>query len=126
MRIYYDKEQRLGKAIWNGHLTGAEFREATLLCLDLMDRYELKGWLGDNRKMDSIVPADLQWSLRVFVPQLVEGPLLRLANLPSEHEGHQKALDVMMEKKNKLDQQLLIREFEAEEEAMAWLREVAY
>lgn len=119
--IYFDKEQRLGKAVWNGHVMGAEFREATLLCLDLVDRHELLGWLGDNRKMSSIAPADLKWSLEVFLPQLIAGPLLRMATLPSESEENQKALDVMLEKKNKLDQQLLVRDFSDEGEAMAWL-----
>jgi hypothetical protein len=122
--IYYDKGLRIGKAVWKGHVSGFEFRETTLLCLDLMDRHELKGWLGDNRKMRSIAPADLQWSLDVFVPQIVAGPVLRVANLPSEHEENRKAIEVMLEKKNKLQQQLTIRDFEDEEEAMAWLREI--
>jgi hypothetical protein len=122
--IFYDKERRLGKAVWNGHLSGAEFRETALLCLDLIDRYELKGWLGDNRKMDSIDPTDLQWSLEVFVPQFVASTIQRLANLPSEHEENRKAIQVMLEKKNWMDQHLLIQDFLHEEEAMAWLMEI--
>ncbi|WP_461491202.1 hypothetical protein [Pontibacter sp. HJ8] len=121
--IYYAKDELLGKAVWNGHVSGAEFRESTLLCLDLIDRYELRGWLGDNRKMDSFEPADLQWSLEVFVPHMVAGPVLRIANLPSEQEGNRKALQVMLDKKNQLGQKLLIRDFASEAEAMKWLRE---
>jgi hypothetical protein len=121
--IYYAKKEHLGKAVWSGHVSGAEFREATLLCLDLIDRYELRGWLGDNRKMDSFEPADLQWSLEVFVPHIVAGPVQRIANLPSEQEGNRKALEVMSDKKNQLGQKLLIRDFASEAEAMEWLRE---
>lgn len=122
--IYFDKANRLGKAVWRGHLSGAEFKETALLCQDLMDRYELKGWLGDNRKMDAIEPADLKWSMEVLLPQLIAGSILRMANLPSEHEENRKALEVMIEKKNELDQKLLIRDFETEAEAMAWLWEL--
>ncbi|MDX5423327.1 MAG: hypothetical protein LPK14_13815 [Hymenobacteraceae bacterium] len=121
--IYYDKEWQLGVAVWQGKLQDAEFREATLLCLDVIDRFELKRWLGDNRKMKSINPSDLQWSTEVFVPQIVESPLLRLANLPSEDEGHTNAVDIMIEKCDGLGQKLEIRDFGSEAEAMAWLLE---
>lgn len=96
-----------------------------MLCLDLVDRHELRGWLGDNRKMNSIDPADLQWSLEVFVPQAVASPLLRIANLPSESEKNREAVAMMLKKKDQLDaQQLLVRDFGSEEEAMAWLMEL--
>ncbi|PRY14917.1 hypothetical protein CLV24_103156 [Pontibacter ummariensis] len=121
--LYYDKALKIGGAEWQGELQGAEFREAVLLCLYLIDRFELKGWLGDNRKMKSVAPADLQWSMEVFVPQLVESPLLRLANLPSEHEENRQAIDSMVDKCNGSGQQLAIRNFEEKEEAMAWLQE---
>ena len=124
MSLYYDKELRLGKAIWNGHVQGAEYREAALLCMDLVDRHELRGWLGDNRKMNSIEPADLQWTLDVFVPQTVASSLLRIANLPSESENNRKAVSMMLDKKDQLNQPLLVRDFDSEEEAMAWLMEL--
>lgn len=95
-----------------------------MLCLDLVDRHELRGWLGDNRKMNSIEPADLQWTLDVFVPQAVASPLLRMANLPSEFEQNREAVAMMIEKKNQLNEQLLVRDFDTQEEAMAWLMEL--
>ncbi len=122
MSIYFDKERRIGKAVWSGHLRGMEFREASLLCLDLVDRYELLAWLSDNRKMNSVKPADLQWSLEVLVPQLVESHLLRMAILPSEFEESRNAMGLMLERKDKLDQRPLMRNFDSEEEAMVWLQ----
>jgi hypothetical protein len=73
--------------------------------------------------MDLIEPEDLQWSLQVFVPQIVAGTILWMANLPSEQEENRNAIEVMLEKKDKLTQHLLIRDFLDEEEAMAWLRD---
>ncbi len=121
VRLYYDLELRMGHAIWNGSLLGAEFREASLLCLEMIDRFELTCWLGDNRRMKPILPDDLEWSVRVFVPKLLAGPMLRLANLPSQYEATREAINTMVEKCNGLDQQLEIREFQQEEEALAWL-----
>ncbi|GAB3525896.1 hypothetical protein GCM10027443_00470 [Pontibacter brevis] len=122
--IYFDKDLGLGKAVWKGDLIGAEFRESVLLCLDLIDRHELVGWLGDNRKMNSIRPDDLQWSIKVFLPKLLESSLLRLANLPSENEQNREAVETIYSKTNVTDKELAVRYFEDSREAEAWLREL--
>jgi hypothetical protein len=121
--FYYDKEARLGKAEWVGHLKGAELREAYLLCLELIDRFSLTRWLADDRLMRSIDPADLQWSLNVFVPRLANGPLLRMARLPSLFEENRQAVEVMIEKGHTYNLDLILRDFTDEQEALDWLME---
>lgn len=123
LTLYCDKELQLGEAIWSGELYGDEYREACLLCLDLIDRFQLTRWLGNNRKMKTISSADMNWSVEVFLPQLLGGPLLRLANLPSVHEENRKAIEVMMDKMNLPGQKLIIRDFQNEQEALNWLLE---
>lgn len=123
--IYFNKDLSLGKAIWKGDLIGAEYKEAVLLCLDLIDRHGLIGWLGDNRKMKSIRPDDLEWSVKVFLPRLLESSLLRLANLPSENEQNRAAVETIYNKTNISDTELTVRSFMSEEEAEAWLKELA-
>jgi hypothetical protein len=122
--IFYNKDLRLGKAIWQGDLIGSEFREAVLLCLDLIDRYALVGWLGDNRRMSFIRPSDLEWSTKVFVPQLLESSLLRLANIPSENEQNREAVEVLYSKVSGNDCGLLVRNFTDEKKAVVWLKEL--
>jgi hypothetical protein len=122
--IYYNKALRLGKAVWNGHLSGFEFREAILLCMDLVDRHELIGWLGDDRMLGAIEPADLKWSLEVHLPQLAASSMLRMASLPSVQGKNKEVIETMVEKNNELGQKLIFREFEREEEAVAWLLEL--
>ncbi|MFD3002917.1 hypothetical protein ACFS7Z_21300 [Pontibacter toksunensis] len=124
VNIYFDKDLYLGKAVWKGDLIGAEYKEAVLLCLDLIDRHGLIGWLGDNRKMKSIRPDDLDWSVRVFLPKLLESSLQRLANLPSEDELNREAVETIYSKSNITDQELTVRDFKATKEAEAWLREL--
>ena len=123
--IYYNKELCLGKAVWRGELVSAEFREAVLLCLDLIDRNGIKGWLGDNRKMLSISASDLEWCTKVFIPQLIESPLLRLANLASANEQNRKAVEVMYSKGNNPLEKFTVRDFHDEAAAVAWLTELS-
>lgn len=125
VNIYFDKDLYLGKAVWKGDLIGAEYREAVLLCLDLIDRHGLTGWLGDNRKMKSIRPDDLEWSIRVFLPKLLESSLQRLANIPSENEQNREAVETIYNKSNIADKELTVRSFDANKEAEAWLRELS-
>lgn len=121
--IYFDKDFRVGKAVWHGDLIGSEFKEAVLLCLDLIDRHSLVGWLGDNRRMKSIRPDDLEWSIHNFLPQLLDSSLVRLANIPSEDSGNRAAVEMMYEKGGD-SEQLAVRDFATEEEALAWLQEI--
>lgn len=119
--IYFDKDFRVGKAVWQGDLVGSEYREALLLCLDLIDRHSLIGWMGDNRRMKSVRPDDLEWSLQHFLPQLQESSLVRLANIPSLDNGNRDAVEEMYTMRSEADE-LIVRSFTSEEEAMAWLR----
>jgi hypothetical protein len=66
---------------------GPELREAFLLCLELIGRFSLTPWLADDRLMESIEPADLDWSLQVHVPAMAKSSLLRMARLPSYLNG---------------------------------------
>ncbi|MCJ8163861.1 hypothetical protein MKJ04_03340 [Pontibacter sp. E15-1] len=119
--IYYDQENHLGKAVWRGHLQGPELREAFLLCLEVIDRYNLTRWLADDRLMLSIAPADMEWSLEVHVPRMAGSSLLRMARLPSYSEENREAVDIMIDKGLHSDTKLAFRDFKDEKEAMAWL-----
>ena len=120
--IYFSKRHRLGKAVWKGDLIGSEYKEAVLLCLDLIDRHGLIGWLGDNRKMKSIRPDDLEWSIKVILPKLLESSLLRLANLPSENAENRAAVEAFFDDVNIPGNELVVRNFRSEGEAAAWLK----
>lgn len=119
----YDTQTRLGKAEWRGHLKGSELREAYLLVLDMIDRFSLTRWLADDRQMESIDPADLQWSLEVFVPRIAKSSLLRMARLPSRFDENRQAVKQMIVKGHTFDLDLVLCDFSDEQEAMAWLME---
>ncbi|TXK52014.1 hypothetical protein FVR03_02655 [Pontibacter qinzhouensis] len=121
--LEYDNNAQLGKAVWRGHLRGAELREAYLLSLDLIERFYLTSWLGDDRLMQSIAPEDLQWSLDVFIPRLVNSSLLRLARLPSFSETNRDGIREMIIRGHTYDINLRVRDFIEEQEALNWLLE---
>ncbi|WP_299818170.1 hypothetical protein [uncultured Pontibacter sp.] len=119
--ISYDDELRVGMAVWQGNVKGAEFRGAVLLCLHLMDQFRLTGWLADDRKMKAIDPADAQWSNEFFLPRVLSSPIVRLARLPSDCPENCQTIELMKEKRKGYTSLLTIRDFAIEEEAMAWL-----
>lgn len=119
--IMYNEEHLCGMAAWKGELTGAEFREATLLCQDLIDRYGLTRWLGDNRKMKGIREDDLLWFMEVMEPQLVNSSMQRMANLVSEYENHHEAMERLVEHGTKLGHRLVICDFNNKDTALEWL-----
>ncbi|SIQ69459.1 hypothetical protein [Pontibacter lucknowensis] len=123
VKLSYDKDQKLGKAEWRGHLQGAELREAYLLCHDMINRFSLTRWLADDRLMGVISPADLKWSLEVHVPQMAKSSLKRLARIPSKFEHNREAVDTMINRGYTFDQPLELKDFENEHDAMQWLLE---
>ncbi|MFD1188805.1 hypothetical protein, partial [Pontibacter rugosus] len=121
LTLSYDREARLGKAEWAGRLQGPELREAFLLILELVDRFSLTRWLADDRLMGDITPADLEWSLEVYVPRLSKSSMLRMARLPSAFEQSRTSVDVMISKGSTYNLNLILRDFADEKEAMEWL-----
>lgn len=123
--LYYNKEAGIGMAVWQGHVQGADFREAVLLCLELMVRFELRGWLSDNRKVEAIDLNDLQWSLEVIASRIAAMPLLRMARLPSEvdeiRNAVEKTVAVIVNKGQNSAGNQLHRSFGQEQEAIEWL-----
>lgn len=119
--LYYDEALHLGMAVWKGSIKGAEFRESVLLCLEMTDRFGLTRWLADDRKMKAIDPADAEWSQQAFLPQILSGPLVRMARLPSECVENRETIELMKEKSKGFSGSLTICDFESQEEAMEWL-----
>lgn len=91
------------------------------MVLDMIDRFCLSRWLGDDRNMESIAPDDLQWSLDVYVPRVAASSLLRMARLPSAFEANRQAVEMMIDKGQSFDMDLLLRDFSNEQDAMEWL-----
>lgn len=120
--IVYDEELSLGIATWNGFLSSSEFREAVEICLNLMDEHKLLRWLGDNRKLRAIRQADQDWFVEHVLPRLVASTLRRNASVVSEDLFNKMAVEQIIKRANNLGD-MVLRDFDDKEAAMAWLNE---
>ncbi|WP_461491201.1 hypothetical protein [Pontibacter sp. HJ8] len=89
----------------------------------MINRFSLTRWLADDRLMGPIAPADLDWSLQVHVPAMAKSSLLRMAYLPSLSEENRETVEFMIDKGHTYDINMVVRNFQDKQEAMAWLFE---
>jgi hypothetical protein len=118
--IFYDPFWKMGRAVWNGFLSGETFKTNLTACLRLIEEKHLALWLADNRKMKSIRQQDQLWLEKVFVPRLAASSLQKMATLISEDIFNQMAIETLHIRGGKLvpfDTQF----FQDEEEARKWL-----
>ncbi|MBJ6117709.1 STAS/SEC14 domain-containing protein [Pontibacter sp. BT310] len=120
--ITYDEELQLGKAVWKGFLSSSEFREAIEICVQLMEEHKPLRWLGDNRKLRAIRKADQEWFAESIFPKLAASTLRRNGAIVSEDLFNRMAVEQLVKRAKKLGD-MVIKEFDNEDEAIAWIKE---
>ncbi|MBB6609662.1 STAS/SEC14 domain-containing protein [Pontibacter sp. Tf4] len=120
--ITYDDELRLGRAEWNGFISGQQFRDVVQKCIDLMNEYEPLRWLGDNRKLRALRQADQDWFVANVIPKIVASSLRRNATVVSEDLFNKMAVEQIVKRADNLGD-MVVKDFEDVETAMAWLAE---
>lgn len=121
VRIWINKSKRLGKAEWRGFLTSEQFRENGLRCVKLCEEEKLECWLADQRTMRAIRQQDLQWAALELLPIMLATPLRRMAIIVSVDIFNNMAMEQLYKRAGSLGN-LVIKEFEKEDEALAWLQ----
>ena len=122
--LYYNKQQRLARAVWNGFLNSEEFRTASNTCLDLVEEQQTLYWLADNRKMKAIRQHDQDWFVQSILPRLAKSSLRKMATLVSEDIFNRMAVASLESKANEVVN-FDTYYFKSEKEALAWLTESA-
>jgi hypothetical protein len=120
--ITYEEEAQLGMAVWNGFLNSQGFREAITNCIQLIEERKLLRWLGDNRKMKAIRPADQEWFVEHILPRLQQSALRRNAVLVSEDFFNRTAVEQIY-KRAEGQGEMTTKEFSNRIMALAWLKE---
>ncbi|RNI23589.1 hypothetical protein [Rufibacter latericius] len=118
--VRYDLERSLGMAVWKGKLAGPDLQEAFLICVHVTDKYRLTRWLADDRKMKGFSEEDKNWLEENVVPLCLNGPLRRMAVLPSEDQKQVEAIEYFIQRAGDLNE-LALKNFQDEEEALHWL-----
>ncbi|MBC5994049.1 STAS/SEC14 domain-containing protein [Pontibacter cellulosilyticus] len=119
-RLSYDAEKRLGKAEWRGFLSSAEFRENSMLCMELAYKYSTIRWLADQKTMRAIRQDDLRWASIEIMPKILASPIRRMAIIVSVDIFNNMAMEQLTKRAGNLGD-LVVKEFEDEATAMTWL-----
>lgn len=120
LTLSYDRELKMGFAVWVGFLSSRDFREATTNCIELIQQENLTRWLADNREMKAIRQADQQWFVETILPVLRQSSLKRMATLVSDDIFNQMAIDHIYEEAGNIDH-IEMRDFNDDVKAMTWL-----
>ena len=122
LTLYYNRQNRTARAVWNGFLSGDVLRNAVEQCLRLMEEEKPVNWLADNRKMKAIRQKDQEWLQATMIPKLAASSLRKMATLVSEDIFNRMAVDnlfVRASEQFKFDHQY----FKSELAANQWLEE---
>jgi hypothetical protein len=118
--LYADPVRRMGRAVWNGFMSGEVFRSNVNTSLRLIEDKNPVIWLADNRKMKAIRQKDQEWFEKEVLPRLGASSLRKMATLISTDIFNQMAIENIFTRGDKLirfDHQF----FKDEQEALEWL-----
>lgn len=121
--LYYDPSRRLGRAVWNGFLSGEAFRSNCIISLRLVEDKNPLIWLADNRKMKAIRRNDQDWFQKEILPRLGSSSIRKMAALVSEDLFNQMAVETLLTRGDhfiRFDHQF----FKDEQQALHWLEAV--
>jgi hypothetical protein len=118
--ITYDDVLQLGKATGHGFLNSQKFREVVEACLQVIDEYKPIRWMGDNRNLKAIRKKDQDWFTSYVFPRLAASSIRRNATIVSYDVFNKMAVEHMIERAEDLGN-MVVKEFDNEDEAMAWL-----
>lgn len=120
VKLSYDKEILLGKAVWQGFQSSNEFRENGMRSLQLIREQGLVRWLANQRDMRAIRQLDLNWVVAELMPSLIASPLRRMAIVVSADIFNKMAMEQLFKRAGNLGD-LIIKEFDSEDIAREWL-----
>ena len=84
-----DNKTGLLYSTWTRPVSSLEFREGTMLLLDLVNRHGIGLWLCDSRSRDALQLEDRAWLKATYIYQIRGSSLRKFATVPS--------LDVLLE-----------------------------
>jgi hypothetical protein len=73
--------ERAIEAQWQGFVSSALLRQATLECVQLAREHRITGWIADDRRLGAVRPVDLEWIATQVLPELIQLGLKRFARI---------------------------------------------
>ena len=120
LTLYYQADRRLVRALWDGFLSGEEFRASALACTQVLQERAPLYWLADNRKLKAIREKDQEWFMQHIAPRMAACSLVKMATLISEDIFNQMAVETLHTLGTPV-MRFEARFFHQEEQALQWL-----
>jgi hypothetical protein len=77
----HEGASRAIEAKWQGFVSSAVLRQATLDAVVLARQHRITGWIADDRLLGPVRPVDLEWIAQHVLPQLIGVGLKRFARI---------------------------------------------
>jgi hypothetical protein len=107
--------------MWQGYVSGNEYRTALLKGLEAVQTHGLTGWLADLSGMEVINEEDENWANAVFFPQLVGSTVQKMAIVVSTDIFNQLSVEQIMNRVEGAN--FTVQYFEGVTAAMEWFLE---
>lgn len=120
LTLFFQPDRRMVRALWNGFLSGEEFRASALACSQVLKERAPLYWLADNRKMRALRKKDQDWFEKEIFPHLAASSLEKMATLISEDIFNQMAVETLHTLGTPV-MRFEARFFHNEEQALQWL-----
>lgn len=79
--IFYDARINCMGVTWRGPVTGIQYRDTFLKCVDFLSTYNTPTWVSDVSLQGPVAPEDQEWMLREIIPAAVRNGLKRLVGI---------------------------------------------
>lgn len=83
LAIYFEAESKLIHLKWKGFASSDNFRDGLNFALAVVKEHQVENWLGNLKLMESILPADEEWTTKVWYPKIAETTLKKMAIVTS-------------------------------------------
>lgn len=121
-KVYFVPDIKLGKIIWNGTVTPADYQRPFLALLDLKKKgTEVHRFMSDIRNQGVVSPESRRWFEKEMVPAAVDNGLRRAAVVSGSNAFKTYYINLILGTVNKFG--LPFKIFNNEEKAMAFLME---
>lgn len=121
--IFYDARINSMGVIWRGPVTGLQFRDTFLKCVEYLTAYNTPNWISDISHQGAVAAEDQEWLFRQIIPAAVKNGLQRVVGVvpPIRNPLVQQYLDGIGHAVSKLGCEL--RFFSDLGEAGLWIQE---
>jgi hypothetical protein len=95
--ILKDDDRHILHMQWKRFADSKQYRDALMMGFEKVKEHDLTGWLGNLKHMESILPADVEWTSKTWFPLLAQTHIKKMAIVTSLDHFNNVAVKRIME-----------------------------